>query len=121
VFLPWVRTSEYGGRGDQFPCAFLTLGQYTRITNYRQIVRIPARAKAEQVSEKGGRYVSYLLRLWEVQGKDGLVWRASLEQASTGERRGFACLADLFASLEQETALADQDRPHSQRAEPGEK
>jgi hypothetical protein len=121
VLLPWVRTSEYGGRGDQFPCAFLTLEQYTRITNYRQIVRIPARAKAEQVSEKGGRYVSYLLRLWEVQGKDGLVWRASLEQASTGERRGFACLADLFASLEQETALADQDRPHSQRAEPGEK
>jgi hypothetical protein len=121
VLLPWVRTGKYGGRGEQFPCDFLTLKQYTRIINYRQIVRLPARAKAGQVSEEGGRYLSYLLRLWEVQSKDGLVWRASLEHASTGERRGFACLADLYAFLEQETAPVDEDEPRPQPADQGEK
>ena len=64
------------------------------------------------------RYVSYLLRLWQVLSKDGLVWRASLEHASTGECRGFACLADLFAFLEQETARTDEDRPCSHPATP---
>jgi hypothetical protein len=71
------------------------------------------RAKAECKSEQGRRYVSYLLRLWQVLSKDGLVWRASLEHASTGERRGFACLADLFAFLEQETAPVDEDEPRA--------
>ena len=66
------------------------------------------------------RYVSYLLRLWQVLSKDGLVWRASLERASTGERRGFACLADLVAFLEQETAPIDKDGPSSHAAEYGE-
>ena len=65
------------------------------------------------MSEETRRYVSYLLRLWQVQSKEGLVWRASLEHASTGERRGFASLADLVAFLEQETAPVDKDDPHS--------
>ena len=55
------------------------------------------------------RYISYLLRLWQVQGKEGLVWRASLEHASTGERQGFASLAELVAFLEQETAPVDDE------------
>jgi hypothetical protein len=38
-----------------------------------------------------------------------LVWRASLESPSTGERQGFACLADLFVFLEQEIAPLDED------------
>jgi hypothetical protein len=59
------------------------------------------------------RYVSYLLRLWQVQSQEGPVWRASLEQASTGERRGFASLADLYAFLERETAPVDEDEPRS--------
>jgi hypothetical protein len=69
------------------------------------------------VSDQEQRYVSYLLRLWQVQSKDGLVWRASLEHASTGERRGFACLADLCAFLEQETTPVDEDLPGSCPAE----
>ena len=64
-------------------------------------------------------YAAYLLRLWQMRSKEGLVWRASLEHASTGERRGFACLADLFDFLEQETALADEDRSSSHPAEYG--
>jgi hypothetical protein len=43
------------------------------------------------------RYTSYLLRLWQVRSEDGIVWRASIESAHTGERIGFASLADLFA------------------------
>jgi hypothetical protein len=65
--------------------------------------------------EERQRYVSYLLRLWQTQSKEGLIWRASLEHSSTGERRGFVCLADLFAFLEQETApVDDEDKPRVQ-------
>ena len=54
----------------------------------------------EQVQQ---RYISYLLRLWHTRSKRELVWRASLESAQTGERRGFANLTDLLTFLEQET------------------
>jgi hypothetical protein len=48
-------------------------------------------------------YLAYLLRLWRV-GKEGeAAWRASLENAHTGERQGFADLATLLAFLEAET------------------
>jgi hypothetical protein len=76
-----------------------------------------SRTKAQRVSDQEQRYVSYLLRLWQVQSKDGLVWRASLEHASTGERRGFAYLADLYAFLEQKTAPVDEDLPGSDAAD----
>jgi hypothetical protein len=53
------------------------------------------------MSEKSGRtegqldYQSYLLRLWRAkEGQEG--WRASLESAQTGERKGFATLDALF-------------------------
>ena len=50
-------------------------------------------------SEPRRRYVSYLLRLWQVQTEQGLCWRASLENTRTGERRGFARLDDLLDFL----------------------
>ena len=46
------------------------------------------------------RYISYLLRLWQVRVGGQLVWRTSLENAHTSERRGFANLADLVAFRE---------------------
>ena len=54
---------------------------------------------------RGGQlsYRSYLLRLWATHGRDAVVWRASLEGPQTGQRRGFASLRELFASLEEET------------------
>jgi hypothetical protein len=55
------------------------------------------------MSEKRRR-LSYLLRLWQTEREGALVWRASLESAHTGERRGFASLAELYAFLERETA-----------------
>jgi hypothetical protein len=51
----------------------------------------------------GGRYLAYMLRLWQVQGEGGAVWRATLEDARTGERRGFASLEAFVAWLREET------------------
>lgn len=50
-------------------------------------------------------YLSYLLRLWQVdhQGvtrQEGVtLWRASVESSLTGERQGFASLEELFKFL----------------------
>lgn len=52
---------------------------------------------SDQVEGRGEQpdYQSYLLRLWRVDdGQED--WRASLESAHTGERRGFATLDALF-------------------------
>jgi hypothetical protein len=53
-------------------------------------------------------YVAYLLRLWQVGNEGQVGWRASLENAQTGERLGFASLADLFTFLEKEVCQAQQ-------------
>ena len=46
---------------------------------------------------------SYLLRLWQASSAGKPVWRASLANIHTGERRGFADLASLVAFLEAQT------------------
>ncbi|NIN64530.1 MAG: hypothetical protein GTO63_07475 [Anaerolineae bacterium] len=48
------------------------------------------------------RYLAYMLRLWQT-GEDRMAWRASLEDAHTGARQGFASLDALFAFLQEET------------------
>ena len=55
-------------------------------------------------------YLSYLLRLWETESGGEEVWRASLEDPRTGERKGFANLTDLFTFLEQETGHCAWDQ-----------
>ena len=45
------------------------------------------------------RYQAYLLRLWLAGDDDAAVWRASLEDPRTGERRGFADVESLLAFL----------------------
>ena len=47
--------------------------------------------------------VSYLLRLWQAAAATRFVWQASLENAQTGERRGFADLDALLNFLRQTT------------------
>ncbi len=54
------------------------------------------------------RYISYLLRLWQTGNNRECAWRTSLESAHTGERRGFANLAELFAFLEKEVGRVAQ-------------
>jgi len=53
-------------------------------------------------------YMAFLLRLWAVREADALHWRASLEDAQTGERRGFADLDRLCEFLEQQCAPTDE-------------
>ena len=60
-------------------------------------------AEENQVNEERRRYLSYLLRLRQIESKGRLVWRASLEDARTGERQGFAGIDALLAFLRERT------------------
>ena len=51
-------------------------------------------------------YLAYLLRLWQVQNKGETGWRASVENAHTGEKVSFAHLDELVAFLRKQTGLA---------------
>jgi hypothetical protein len=69
------------------------------------------------MTEPQGRYSSYLLRLWQTASGGELVCRASLENARTGERVGFANLDDLFDYLRAQAGLvleAERDANGSQ-------
>jgi hypothetical protein len=50
-------------------------------------------------------YLAYLLRLWQVQDKGKIGWRASLENVHTGEKRAFAHLDELVAFLRERLGL----------------
>lgn len=50
------------------------------------------------------RYLAYLVRLWTVHDNGDVVWRASIENAHTGERCAFADLAGLFVFLQRVVA-----------------
>ena len=54
-------------------------------------------------------YRAYLLRLWQVSSGESIVWRASLDDPSTGERKGFADLASLFAFLRDQLGESSAD------------
>lgn len=58
------------------------------------------------------RYLAYMVRLWTVQHNGDLIWRASVENAHTGERCAFADLAGLFdflqAAVEREPPVLGQ-------------
>jgi len=67
---------------------------------------------SEKTGHTGDRsaYQSYLLRLWRVkEGEEG--WRASLESAQTGERRGFATLDALFDYVRSQTRVGSGPTP----------
>ncbi len=53
--------------------------------------------------KSSSRYLSFLLRLWQVGSAKEPAWRASLECAQTRERYGFADLDALFEFLKDET------------------
>lgn len=56
--------------------------------------------------------MAFLLRLWCVKDEDGVVWRASLEDAHTGERKGFADVQSLFAFLNERTQRTMSDESY---------
>jgi hypothetical protein len=64
------------------------------------------------VKQRERRYISYLLRLWQTRDEARSIWRASLEDPQSGERRGFADLEQLCVFLKQQTIA---DGPQSKR------
>src|SRR5688572_30240757 len=54
------------------------------------------------------RYRGYMLRFWQERSQRGtqVVWRFSLDDPHTGERRGFAGLAALIAAVQYEMDAA---------------
>jgi hypothetical protein len=63
---------------------------------------VPDRGKTAMSTPRSG-YVAYLLRLWQVRNGKEAHWRASLQEAYTGERHGFASLEALFEFLRART------------------
>ncbi len=66
------------------------------------------------MSDEQPRYLSYLLRLWQVRGSDHWLWQASLESTS-GERQGFPNLDALVAYLEAQTRRGSAPGPSETR------
>ena len=58
------------------------------------------------VTERQTQYLAYLLRLWQTQDKGEIGWRASLENAHTGEKLAFAHLDELVVFLRERIGLA---------------
>jgi len=66
---------------------------------------------------KSSRYLAYMLRLWQVDRQDHPEWRASLESPHTGERLGFADMAQLLAFLQEKTGtrFTDDENENSEQ------
>jgi hypothetical protein len=62
------------------------------------------------MANERGNYQAYMLRLWQDQVEDGMVWRASLESPYSGERLGFASLEALCDFLRQRAEQGSQAR-----------
>ncbi len=65
-------------------------------------------------SMKGHHYLSFLLRLWQVEQNGNGIWRASLEDSHTGARHGFASLEALMKFLLQQTQSGERERQDNQ-------
>ncbi len=65
-------------------------------------------------------YLSFMLRLWLVDGSGAPAWRASLEDAHTGRCYGFGSPEALFAFLAELIQASTPANPqHPRRVAPG--
>ncbi len=64
------------------------------------------------LESRGIAYQVYVMRIWQEQ-TDSPVWRFSLEDPNTGHQRGFSCLTELVAYLEDTTGYFGQDHIES--------
>lgn len=55
------------------------------------------------MSQKESTYLAYLVGLWLVENDEQTGWRATLENAHTGERQGFSSLEGLLSYLDTTT------------------
>ncbi len=66
------------------------------------------------LSKRPSHYYAFLLRMWEENGQlldEQGVWRFSLEDSQTGQRKGFASLEKLVAFLLAQAGAAENARP----------
>jgi hypothetical protein len=68
------------------------------------------------VIQKQQGYMSYLLRLWQIQGNQNPIWCASLENPHTGERLTFTSLPRLFAFLQDQCTGQERGEEPQSRA-----
>jgi hypothetical protein len=61
------------------------------------------------MSQDRPRYLSYLIRMWQIKAKRGWQWRASLESPSSGRLRAFPSLDRLIAFLQAQTGHPELD------------
>jgi hypothetical protein len=78
------------------------------------IAKVGLEVKRQDMTKKPCRYVSYVLRCWQEssvhRGRETRVWRFSLQNPRTNQRRGFATLEALLVSL-QEGLSDEKDNP----------
>lgn len=74
--------------------------------------------KKRSTGEREGMRRAYLVRFWQVRSEGQWVWRGSVEDAHTGEKKGFSDPAGLLAFLLQQ--LDRRQEPESGRKD-GEK
>jgi hypothetical protein len=67
---------------------------------------VTAAATENLVTERQRPYLAYLLRLWQIQDKEKIDWRISLENAHTGEKLAFAHLDQFVGFLRERVGLA---------------
>lgn len=60
------------------------------------------------MANKFMRYHAYIIRLWPETANGRIVWRCSLEDVQTRQRRGFDSLPTLFAFLEGSVRVSTQ-------------
>jgi hypothetical protein len=58
------------------------------------------------MDEEGRRHLAYLIRLWRVDDGQRAIWRASLQDVRTGQRRGFADLESACRFLRAQIEIA---------------
>ncbi len=54
------------------------------------------------------KYLSYLLRIWQVDDDEAPVWRASLQRPGGEAQQGFADLEELFAYLRSQACAGSE-------------
>jgi hypothetical protein len=64
------------------------------------------------------RYISYLLRLWQIKSEGELVWQGSLEHPRTRERRGFTSLESLFDFIRAQTDISANENGANNESRP---
>lgn len=77
--------------------------------------------KRQEFSTKPSRYRSYIVRCWQEPGvhagRETTVWRFSLQDPRTDQRRGFATLEALLVSLQADLADDQVERAFDQGKE----